>query len=163
MLHPTTEKVIPVAGEFGVSGHGGSLDPMITRLKTSNADTEGVEIELHGGRFDDLKQKAVISFICDKEWTGNEGHEEDDNDKKGKRADGEKDDDKGDKDRYKQDPKNALQFVSYQFEEDGKNSGDVLRLNWKTKYACENALNDDDDNTGSKKAGWGFFTWFILM
>lgn len=165
VLHPITEKVIPVAGEFSLSGHGGSLDPVISRLKSRDAETEGVDIELHGGRFDGRKQKAVISFICDKDMSGNEGNESDDK-KRRRRDDDEDNGDDGDKkpdgDRYVQDPKSALQFVSYQFEEDGKNSMDVLRLNWKTKYACEEA-SDDDDNTGSKKAGWGFFTWFILM
>lgn len=43
---------------------------------------------------------------------------------------------------------------------------DVLRLTWHTKYACENAddINDgDDDGKSDSSAGWGFFTWFIVM
>lgn len=166
--HPLISDVVGVAGAYDLA-HGGALDPMITRLKTSNKDAEGIDIELHGGRHNDLKQKAVVSFICDAEWTGNEGYEEDRRRSLNKRKEDEDDDDddNGDGDekdpseRYKQDPKNAIQFVSYGQEGDGKDKMDVLRLTWKTKYACENVDHGDDD--APKKAGWGFFTWFILM
>lgn len=132
-------------------------------MKSKDSDVEGVDIELHGGRFDGRKQKAVVSFICDKDVSGNEGNESDDKRRKRDKDDEKDGDDKDNGDRYVQDPKNSLQFVSYQFEEDGKNSMDVLRLKWKTKYACEEVSDDDDDKSGTKKASWGFFTWFILM
>ena len=34
---------------------------------------------------------------------------------------------------------------------------DLLRLEWRTKYACEDAPKEN------VSTGWGFFTWFILM
>lgn len=161
--------VIGVAGEYGLS-HGGSLDPKATRLKTSDVDAEGIDIELHGGRHNDRKQKAVVSLICDKKMTGNEGFDKDnqvksvvrrdDDDKDDDNDDG---DDNGDKDgpRYVQDPNNALQFVSYGEVDEGKDRIDVLRLKWRTQYACEDFEGHGDEDT--KKSGWGFFTWFILM
>lgn len=167
--NPVITDVIGVAGE--IMSHGGHLDPKLTRLKTSDKDIEGVDMELHGGIFNDEKQKAVISFICDREWTGNEGYEEDKRRALGRRdddddnngdsdSDGDGDGQKDPSDRYKQDSKSALQFVSYQGEDEGKNRMHVLRLTWKTKYACESLDRGDD---GAKTAGWGFFTWFILM
>lgn len=167
--HPIISDVIGVAGAYDLA-HGAPLDPVITRLKTSDKNVEGIDIELHGGRHDDLKQKAVVSFICDADWTGNEGVDKgkkrslaesaEDEDDEG----GDNDNDKDPSERYKQDTKNALQFVSYQEEGEGSRRMGVLRLDWKTKYACEDAdqIPDEDDDK-PKKAGWGFFTWFILM
>lgn len=113
----------------------------------------------------------MISLICDRTKSGNEGFDEegfggrvlrrrdDDDDDNG---DNDADGDDGDKSpRYKQDPNNALQFVSYGEVDDGKGRMDVLRLSWRTRYACEEFEGDDDEP--SKQAGWGFFTWFILM
>lgn len=171
--HSIINDVIGVAGEYVLGGHGGSLDPKITRLKTADhTDAEGIDIELHGGRYDHLKQKAVMSFLCDKHWTGNEGYGDDDK-RSVKRRDADEDDDDdddgndgnapGDTERYKQDSKNAVQFVSYEKEEEGKEKMGVLRLTWKTKYACESFDGGDDEDDGAKTAGWGFFTWFILM
>lgn len=157
--HPITEKVIPVAGDFHLS-NGGYLDPQYTRLKSSDADAEGLDIELNGGRFDGRKQKAVISFICDKDMTGTEGYDRDQALVVRRQI---KDGDDDDQPRYVQDPKSALQWKSYDTVE-GKEPIDVLRLNWRTKYACEEVPLDDDDSNGGKKSGsWGFFTWFILM
>lgn len=166
--HPIISDVIGVAGEYTLS-HGGALDAKATRLKASGSDLEGIDLELHGGRYNDKKQKAVISLICDKEKSGNEGLDaealsmsilrRDDSDDDDNDNDGDNDGDNGP--RYKQDPNNALQFVSYVEEGEGKNRMDVLKLNWRTQYACEEYEGDDD--TGTKKPGWGFFTWFILM
>ena len=59
----------------------------------------------------------------------------------------------------KQDDGKSLTFVSYGSIDD---KTDVLRLNWRTKYACED-FEDDDDESSSKGSHWGFFTWFIIM
>lgn len=168
MESPVVSDVIGVAGEY--LGHGGKLDPKVTRLKTSDREVEGISVELHGGEFRKRKQKAVISFLCEKDWTGNEGVEEDKRRSLSPRDDGEDDgEDDGDDnggngngDRFKQDPKNALQFVSYGEEGEGKERIDVLRLDWRTKYACEE-VGDGDDEEPTRKSGWGFFTWIILM
>lgn len=147
--------------------HGGALEPQITRLKLEDNDLEGLEIELNGGRYNDRKQRAVVSFVCS-DMTGNEGNADvedkkqlrvrDDDDDDGEDGD---DDEKKPSDRFKQNPNSALQFVSYGEENVGKEKYDVLRLEWKTKAACENSEGGSDDTT--KKTGWGFFTWFILL
>ncbi|KAK5087319.1 type II membrane protein [Exophiala xenobiotica] len=160
--HPIISDVIGVAGEYTL-GHGGALDPKITRLKTSGRDVEGIDIELHGGRYNDRKQKALVSFFCERDWTGNEGYEEEKKRlKREEEDDDDGDDEPGSGERFKQDSKNALQFVSYTEEGEGKDRMDVLRLNWRTKYACEQYDEGDDEPT-KKEAGWGFFTWFILI
>ena len=167
------KEVIPIAGEYKVS-HGRGLDPKYTRLKGSASnsdDKEGVIVELHGGKYPDEKsgkaQKAIIEFLCAKDKTGNEGFEDeavrsdvtqygsmqrrddedDDDDDDGKPDLGHLDDDKN------------LKFISYKKEDDME----VLRLQWKTKFACEGATDNKDPDDGDKAAGWGFFTWFIII
>jgi len=147
-----TDYVVPVAGDFTTST-GKSLDPQWTRLKSSDADTEGLQLEMVGGVYNKRKQKAVVQFQCDKKRTGNEGNDES---KRRRRSDKDKND------KEKDDDENSLTFVSYAAVE-GKEDMDVLRLNWRTKYACEDFEEDDGDNQSKKTSGWGFFTWFILM
>lgn len=132
-------RIIPIAGDFGDKDIT-KLNPSYTRLKSSiaeaDANKEGVRVELHGGVYPDdngKKQKAVVEFICDKDKTGLEGQERD-----GKAIDGAK----------------SLKYLGYE--------GDVLKLEWRTKQACEQQAggSDGDANGGSH---WGFFTWFIIM
>jgi hypothetical protein len=162
--HAIIENVIPVAGNFEATT-GGNLAPNVTRLKAHNESLDGLYIEFHGGKYGDHKQKAVITLTCDKERTGNERRSCIE-----KRADDEdEDDDTADGGDDKQDQKcmSDLQFVSYG--QLGDQKLDVLELNWRTKYACEDYADSDDpdddkdDGRSGKKSGWGFFTWFILM
>lgn len=169
---------IPIAGEFSHS-LGGALDPKWTRMKSSasNADKEkeGVRLEMNGGKASDgQKQKAIVEFLCDTSTRDYRRRdllaaldEEDDNgtgedgDKKGEEVD----DEHGGK----------LKLVSWNVEEGTK----VLRLDWTTKYGCEDVK---DDGTTSSSRHWGeflgpqaipgeevltstlgFFTWFIIM
>lgn len=153
----TISGVIPIAGNYPTES-GRSLDPSWTRLKTSSshADSEkdGVRLEMHGGMypFDDRKkgrkQKAVIEFICTPERTGLEG-EGKEGDKARRRDDEEEDgDDEG----------RSLRFISYGPSDDV----DVLRLEWLTKHACEDAK-DGDGGKGGRSRHWGVFTWFIIV
>jgi len=87
-----------------------------------------------------------VEFICDPSLEGNEG---DSTDKAG--AAEEKED--GDKKPSEQ----PLQFISYDNVE-GQKIG-TLRLEWRTKYACEKAENGGK----SKSGGWGFFTWLVII
>lgn len=108
--------------------------------------------------FDDRKkgrkQKAVIEFICTPDRTGLEGEEERKEDMDlARRRDKEDGEDK-DKD---QDERRSLRFVSYGASDDI----DVLRLEWLTKYACENAT--EGGGEGARSRHWGFFPWFIIM
>ncbi|PGH12029.1 hypothetical protein AJ79_04538 [Helicocarpus griseus UAMH5409] len=170
---------IPIAGNF-VAGSGRMLNPKVTRLKSTDSQTEGLRIELHGGKYPfngkDYKQAAVIEMKCDRERTGLEGDwaakktKRDDNDgsddggKDGGKdgnddgngdgnGDGSDDDKKGDK---PADETRSLRFKSYgQVDELF-----ILRLDWLTKYACE----DFEDGEGGKSGNhWGFFTWLIVI
>ena len=179
---------MPIAGEYGAS-KGRYLDPKVTRLKggESHEDVsrEGVRVELHGGKYPETRagrdQKAIIEFVCDKKVTGNEGFEDKDAAAEAqasavtiyegmpKRA--EKDDDPKPDDDDDDDPElpdmdkdHSLQFVSYRAEGSDSDSTDVLRLTWRTKYACEGERdNPSDEPSKSKKAGWGWFTWTIIV
>lgn len=134
-----------------------------------------MRVELNGGRypFDNSKgqtQKAIIEFVCDPERTGLEGVGADDREKLedepterrrlARAEDGEKEGE-GEKDGDKEKNESSLQFVSYKFEEDGKSETEVLRLNWRTKYACEGQT--EHTPSPSKSKSWGFFTWFLIM
>jgi hypothetical protein len=122
---------------------------------------------LHGGRLpaDDKKnginQRAIIEFVCDKERTGLEGEEKDN---------GEHDDKDEDKEGEKrrmvarngesgkcEDSDKSLRFCGYEFEEPTTDTKvQTLRLEWRTKHACEDAPAEPGSH-------WGFFTWFIIM
>ncbi|KAL3424511.1 hypothetical protein PVAG01_03792 [Phlyctema vagabunda] len=156
------EKVIPIAGQLKDQG-GGDLDAKWTLLSNSpsNSDTdkEGLRVEMGGGFFgkgkDKKSQKAIIEFLCDKERTGLENNwkSEDEYSAKTKREE-----DEGDEKEPLVDDKDlpSLTFLSY----DNKDSTDILRLQWRTKYACEGAKEEKD----AERAGhWGFFTWFIII
>lgn len=161
------KKVIPIAGEFTTS-EGRGMDPKFTRLKNSagnSEDKEGVLVELHGGKYPNQKsgtpQKAIIEFLCDKDVTGNEGFGDnammlDDVEYASMK---ERDDD-DEPDLPDQDERKNLKFVSYQPEGDSE----VLRLRWRTKFACEGAASKEpDSDNGDGSAGWGFFTWLIII
>lgn len=157
------EHVVPIAGDYIHQGRG--WDPKWQLLKNggshADAEREGLLIEFNGGRypFDDTKkgvqQKAVVEFICDRERTGLEGDEED---KRPKEDGDEKDRRRRDEDGGEEKKDRSLKYVSYKNE--GEPAVGVLRLDWRTKYACEDAVNNPDLHP---KGGWGFFTWFLIM
>ena len=84
---------------------------------------------------------------------GEDDGEKDDDKDDGKDGDDDDDDDKDDED------KRPLKFISYKEEADQTT---VLRLEWRTKYACEKR-DGADSPSKSKSEHWGFFTWFIIM
>jgi len=155
-------KTVPVVGEYTAS-HGRHLDSKPTRLKDSDSNaeskTEGVRVEFSGSRYPlkertGKEQKAFIEFICDPEKTGNEGFEE--TERSGDEVVEKRDE--GDEELPNpQDEGKSLKFLSYKEEKaKGSKPADVLRLEWRTKYACEDARE-------ATRGGWGFFTWFIIM
>lgn len=166
---PYLDTVVPIAGEYTTS-HGANrgLDPKFTRLKGSagNSDErEGILVELHGGKYPDdssgVTQKAIIEFLCDKDVTGNEGFEDEKSivdatqyQSMQKRAD----DDEGKPELPDLDKGKSLEFRSYKLEDETQ----VLRLRWKSKYACE-GMADSGGGSSDKTKGWGFFTWFIII
>lgn len=149
---------INIAGNY-VHDSGRTLDPKVARLKTGDSETEGLRLELHGGQSPFTKkgrnQQAVIEFICDHSRTGLEtGYDKGEN----QRRDGEPNGDKGNQ--TEKDNTSSLRFKSYGAVDDL----DVLRLDWLTKYACEDYEGDKDE--GEKKGDnnhWGFFTWVIIL
>jgi len=164
-----TAKVRPIAGEFTAT-HGSTraLEPEWTRLKGSasneDAEREGLRLELHGGKYPETKEgkphKAIVEFLCDAELTGNEGFD----DAKEKRlvsmAEGEGDDKGEDEITLPDlDKGKSIQFVS--FKPEGEKETMVLRLSWKTKYACEGA--EKAPPAPKKHNSWGFFTWFLII
>lgn len=92
---------------------------------------------------------AVIEFFCDKDRTGNED------------VDGNPDDkDDGDDENEKKTSNRSLQLLSYKDETKGDSDViGVLRLKWRTKFACA----DHVDEPSAPGGHWGFFTWFIIM
>ncbi|ORY13418.1 autophagy-related protein 27 [Clohesyomyces aquaticus] len=172
---------IDIAGTYAM-GAGRSIDAQFSLLRNSkshsDASREGVRAELHGGRFpfdetkkNGLDQMAIIEFVCDKERTGLGKGEKDDKEKEDDKdddKDGDKDGDKEEKDVPSrlgrraddqcEDSDADLRFCGYREEDIKKDqTAAVLRLEWRTKYACEDA---EDDSVSSH---WGFFTWFIII
>jgi len=135
-----------------------------TRLKSSDshADSvrEGVKLELSGGtdphdKTSGTPQKAIVDLICNKTMTGWEPAK----DPKGQSERLEK---RGDDDKEKKgdDELKALKVLSYKDEDVRGDIYGVLRMEWHSKYACEDAASMP---AGDESQGWGFFTWFIIM
>ncbi|EED22165.1 autophagy protein Atg27, putative [Talaromyces stipitatus ATCC 10500] len=169
-----TLKVLPIAGYENSLG-GGSKDIETTLLKSIDPATEGIRVKISGGTIPEpeLKKKypasAIIDFQCDPGRTGLEGLKNDDDldqatdAKLRRRDDGEKGDDgnnkDGDENNKPQTP--SLTFQSFSLE----NENFILRLDWKTKYACEDYKRDNPGSgSGNSSSGhWGFFTWLIII
>lgn len=131
----------------------GAKDPEITRLKKLDSEREGLQVKLWGGEYlNDKKEKkragAVVEFQCDPERSGLEGlHTQEDDEKRAQQITSDSDSDA-----------ESLQFKSFG---PGDDSTYILKLDWRTKYSCDNYLRD---NKGKSSGGhWGFFTWFIIM
>ena len=151
------EFAVPIAGNF-IHEHA-PLDPRWTRFKSSpshsDREKEGLRLEIHGKKYLDYKQKAVIEFICDKKeeerrrrlpslWSRDDDK---DDDEAIPHFNEEEDDGDG----------GRLKFLSYSPLDDTK----ILSLEWTTKHACEDAKNETEN--GSRTGHWGFFTWLIIM
>ncbi|KAI9761778.1 MAG: hypothetical protein M1840_001697 [Geoglossum simile] len=156
-------EVIPLAGEFLHENR--PLDAHFIRLKSSSshADSkkEGLRGELHGGWYNKRKQKVIVEWLCDKSLEGTEGLDGNDNGDDGEerrlrtREEGEGGDD-GDGKWVEGGP--SLIIKNYGPLTPGADE-DVLRMEWRTKYACEDMKNSDSGTSGH----WGFFTWFIII
>ncbi|KAJ4288477.1 type II membrane protein [Kalmusia sp. IMI 367209] len=175
-------RAIDIAGTYTMkAGPHMVLDEKFRLLRdsgpNSDASREGVLAEFHGGRypFEDGKkgvdQQAIIEFVCDHEREGNEGDELDDGEKEEPKEDegGDKGED-GDKKEERrlrrrdgetgkcEESDASLRFCGYDVETSDKDKKvQTLRLEWRTKYACDNAPSDGESSH------WGFFTWFIII
>lgn len=173
----STLDMIDIAGTYK-SHSGRTIDAQFELLRNSasnsDAGREGIRAFLHGGHypFEDKKggtdQRAIIEFVCDKEREGLEGDEKDDGEHmpdEDKDKDGDEDEgperrlrrqDEGNKGKC-EDSDASLRFCGYEIEKTKKDKEiQTLRLEWRTKYACEDT---PADNGGH----WGFFTWFIII
>jgi hypothetical protein len=157
----TVAQVVDIAGDY-TTKTGVHLDSKVYRLKDApgtdhDSDKSGLRVELSGGSYPlqrgGIPQKAIIDFLCDPDRDGTETEtpapgDEDGKDEKLRRRDGDETKKGG-----------SLVFRSYKNVEIDERETGVLRLDWYTKYACEDAL-DKHTIDGSH---WGFFTWFIIM
>lgn len=171
-------KALPIAGYENSLG-GGSKDVEINLLKSIDPETEGVRIKISGGTITEAEFKkkypasAIIDFQCDPDRTGLEGLKNDDDldqatESKLRRDDDNHDDKPKDGDNEEDDKpepkKSSLTFQSFGLVDDKE--GFVLRLDWKTKYACEDYKRENPGSGGGSGNGsghWGFFTWLIIM
>ena len=149
-LGSTPINIIDVAGQYSAS-IGGDIEPKYTRLKTSSSSAdsqhEGLRMELHGGRYENQRQKAIIEFLCIKNGEGEiEEREQDDGE--------DKDDSKGQR---KVDDGNGGKLIFKDWKPNVEGVA-IYWLEWNTNYACEDVQSD----TG-KSGGWGFFSWFFFV
>ncbi|PBP27474.1 autophagy protein Atg27 [Diplocarpon rosae] len=160
--------IIPIAGDLKEKG-GGDLNAKWVRLETdgSHADSEkqGLRLTMNGGftNEDGAKrpQKAIIEFQCDQKrsgidnlWESEDKYET----RKAKRAEEAEEMDDGEEGDAEEDPNTPdLQFVRYDVSPENEGT---LRLQWRTKYACEKVEGGGEEQA---KPGWGFFTWFIII
>ena len=147
----TISRIIPIAGDFPDS----KLNPSFTALsKATTSEQEGFRAILNGGKYSGRTQQAIIDFICDPDFVGTEGDfKPKDGYKNSKRAEDVVEEKAGNA--------TAITFISYE----AVDKVDTLKLEWKTKYACDK-VDDGDDVTpgsGNSTSHWGFFTWFIIM
>ena len=154
--------IVPIAGDFTATV-GGSLDPKWTRLKDSpshaDREKEGLRLEMNGGKYEQKAQKAIFEFLCIPKGDEKEDRmsilddEEDDGDDDGEedKSGEEVDDGSG----------GRIKYLSWEDEQDSK--AKVLRLEWRTQHACEDAASDKKNRDSSAGGHWGFFTWLILM
>lgn len=138
---------------FPIVGHE-SKNPEITRLKKADPDREGLSVRLWGGQYiDDDKAKkdagAEIEFQCDPTRSGLEGLETIEDPAVNTKDAG--------------DYSNGDQLRSLQFKSFGPSDNNtyLLKLDWKTRYACDDYLSGKKGSSSSSH--WGFFTWFIVM
>ena len=122
------------------------------KSSASNADKEkeGVRLEMNGGKdSNNLRQKAIVEFLCDgstKDDTKRilRATEDEENDK----DDGTGDDENKEGEEVDDGHGGKVKLVSWDVEESTR----VLRLDWTTKYGCEDAK---DDRSGSSSGHWG--------
>lgn len=116
-------------------------------------------VKLWGGEYEKKRAGAVIDFKCDHERSGLEGlqsQEETESPERRTFTTLQKREDGGSGEG--EDTSRSLQFTSFG---PGDDNTYLLKLDWRTKYACDDYLSD---NKGKSSGGhWGFFTWFIIM
>ncbi|KAJ5259314.1 hypothetical protein N7478_012295 [Penicillium angulare] len=144
----------------------GEKAPLATPLKEIDEKKEGLRLKMFGGEYrahvegETKPAAAIIDFQCDPDRSGLEGivstedilekgdAKEKDN-ANAKRAE--------DKSESEKDP--SLKIVSFGPDKDNTY---ILKLDWKTRYACYDYKGGNAGNTDPSKH-WGFFTWMIII
>ena len=101
-----------------------------------------------------IKQKAIVELLCNREKSGWEPKPDPSASKLVRR------DDDNEDDTPKENTGSALQFKSYDEEDIKGELWKVLRLQWQSMYACEDASSSVPPSRGRH---WGFFTWIFIM
>lgn len=137
----------------------------------ADSEKEGLRLSMNGGVHEvgDKRrpQKVIVEFICDKTRVGDENLWDptdkyegegvvDEHAEKGDDSDTPKD---GEKDGETGDKAKEPSLILKTYDSSGTDM-DILRLTWRTKFAC---LDAGDEKDSTKNAHWGFFTWFIIM
>ena len=154
---PVVEGAFPVVRNW--EHERTEYDPKVTRLSNVDSKKEGLRLEVGGGSKSKRPQKAVIDFICKKD------NKEEPTAQKRESEDGDSgDDDEPSKPEWDAARKaddgvgGELEFSSYG--QEGAVKEDILRLNWRTPYGCEDAASSGKN---SSSGGWGFFSWFFFI
>ena len=141
---------------------GVTTAPKSTRLKTSDAeedkDKEGLRLRLGGGKVDDRKQQAIIEFLCQRDEEKLRTRDDDDEEEEHPEWEEAKTSSDGEG--------GTITFKSYK--------DDTLRLDWRTRFGCEDAKEeepdkkkdkdkDDGDDSSKSRGGWGCFSWFFFL
>ncbi|KAA8903599.1 autophagy-related protein 27 [Sphaerosporella brunnea] len=142
------EEIIPVAGDVDTSH---KLDMEVHKFDEDGQT--GLQVIYNGGKYGPHEQRAVVKFVCDMGRTGLEGTPVVD----GKDGRKERRDEQKDKD--EKDP--SLKFISYEYHEGvGK---EELRLEWRTRLACEEYVRNKGSKESDPSSHWGFFTWVFIL
>ena len=142
------------------------MDSKWTRLRSSEStgdrEKEGIRITMNGGKHEKQKQKASVEMLCQRgeneEEVRRRAENKDDDDDDDEDGDGKNKGHGHDGEERSDGHGGSLKLISWEVEEDDVK---VLRLEWMTKYACEDA--DGSDGESSSSGSWGFFTWLIIM
>lgn len=130
---------------------GAHFDYKLERLKSdSDSQQEGLRLNIGGGKYEDKKQNAIIEFIC--KPPDESGSEDGAESRRRRRDDENKDEgeDKGDGDKGDGDKgDNHDDWAALKKVQDGKDGTlefkdydeNTLRLEWRTPYGCEDAVN----------------------
>lgn len=163
------EEVIPIAGDL--EEHGGKAfsweaERVVAAAPEDEDNKTNVRLTLKGGRFEHRAQEAVIELRCSKTMKGGEKEWESEDEyekpkakrEEEKKKEGEKEGEDGTPEKQLAKEGAALVWNGYKRSADGEK--DTLYLTWHTEHACLKAA-DEKPSAGS--AGWGFFTWLIVL
>ena len=135
---------ITIAGDF--DDH--KLSENIT-LFNSPDKGQVVRVTLHGPRYLDHDQSAVIDFVCDNGRTGLEGS------KPVAAAAAAAVD--------AQETTLSLKYIDYVTDGKSDPMKQTLFLEWRTKLACAELAKGGGKEDKDSSSHWGFFTWIFIM